>query len=104
MIDDFMCSCPPGASGPLCDANVDDCYPGACHNQGTCVDEVNGFRCECIPGYIGPRCEGKIFEGRIPVCNLYSVVFCINTFKLINIKHGLIKSCPIVFPSVIGVQ
>lgn len=58
MVDDFLCSCPPGASGPLCDANVDDCYPGACHNQGTCHDEVNGFRCDCQPGYIGPRCEG----------------------------------------------
>lgn len=62
LVASFICSCPPGTAGHLCELNEDDCSEDACHNGGMCIDEVNGFRCECAPGYVGPRCEGISFS------------------------------------------
>lgn len=51
-----------GTLGIICEINVDDCVPGSCHNNGTCLDRVGGFECHCPPGFVGPRCEGDINE------------------------------------------
>ena len=39
---------------PLPDVN--DCTPGVCLNQGTCVDGVNSFQCICAEGWEGQFC------------------------------------------------
>lgn len=73
-----------GASGFMCDINHDDCTPGACHNNGTCVDKVGGFECKCPPGFVGPRCEGDINECLSNPCNPFGTQDCV---QLVNNFH-----------------
>jgi Notch-like protein len=73
--------CCAGALGIICDINVDDCVPGACHNNGTCVDRVGGFECRCPPGFVGPRCEGDINECLSIPCSSKGTQDCV---KLVN--------------------
>ena len=40
-------------SGDTCEVNIDDCFDGACQNEGTCVDGVNMYTCSCVAGYTG---------------------------------------------------
>lgn len=90
LVANFICSCPPGTAGPLCELNEDDCSEDACHNGGTCVDEVNGFRCDCVPGYIGPRCEG-LFVLRSHL----SMRFTGNCINLICCSPPSVSSIPV---------
>ena len=32
-------------------ADIDDCDPDPCDNNGTCIDEVNGYTCNCRAGF-----------------------------------------------------
>ena len=45
----FMCMCPVGYDGDLCEINVDDCVDNPCLNNGSCVDGVNSHTCVCSP-------------------------------------------------------
>ena len=38
-------------------ADIDDCAPNPCRNDGTCTDGVNSHTCACVTGYTGPNCE-----------------------------------------------
>ena len=38
-------------------ADVDDCNPNPCANDGTCTDGVDTYTCECAAGYEGPDCN-----------------------------------------------
>ena len=62
MVNNFRCSCPHGTDGFLCEQNLNDCFEGACHHGGTCVDKIGSYECKCRPGFVGPRCEGDINE------------------------------------------
>lgn len=68
----------------MCDINHDDCYPGACHNNGTCIDRVGGFECKCPAGFVGPRCEGDINECLSNPCNPFGTLDCV---QLVNNYH-----------------
>ncbi|VDD75792.1 unnamed protein product [Mesocestoides corti] len=56
----FVCKCPPGFDGALCERPVDPCdstYGPICSNGGVCI-AVNGRpTCRCPPGFSGSRCE-----------------------------------------------
>ncbi|XP_071451008.1 basement membrane-specific heparan sulfate proteoglycan core protein [Hetaerina americana] len=53
----FVCICPSGYSGDRCERVGEACFPGACHNGGTCVNEEGGLKCLCPMGKKGQRCE-----------------------------------------------
>lgn len=70
-----------GTLGLLCEINIDDCVPGACHNNGTCSDRVGGFECKCPAGFVGPRCEGDINECLSNPCSFIGTQDCV---QLVN--------------------
>lgn len=63
--------------GIYCEINVQDCVPGACHNNGTCIDKVGGYDCLCPPGFVGSRCEGDINECLSSPCSSQGTLNCI---------------------------
>ncbi|KAL8577903.1 hypothetical protein ACOMHN_011899 [Nucella lapillus] len=46
-----------GFRGERCEENINNCFPGACNDRGTCIDGINGFTCDCVDNYSGSRCE-----------------------------------------------
>lgn len=48
----YLCVCPKGIQGALCDEDVDECLSAPCIN-GRCVNTANGYTCECPPGLRG---------------------------------------------------
>ena len=60
---DFVCVCPPGVKGRLCEHDSrDDCRGQPCKNGGVCFDKPGGFECNCPHGYRGITCEIKLFK------------------------------------------
>ena len=60
---DFVCVCPPGVKGRLCEHDSrDDCRGQPCQNGGVCFDKPGGFECNCPHGFRGITCEIKLFK------------------------------------------
>lgn len=68
----------------FCEINIEDCVPGACHNNGTCIDKVGGYDCLCPAGFVGSRCEGDINECLSNPCSSQGTLDCI---QLVNNYH-----------------
>ena len=59
----FVCVCPPGVKGRLCEHDSrDDCRGQPCKNGGVCFDKPGGFECNCPHGFRGITCEIKLFK------------------------------------------
>ncbi|XP_034062010.1 protein crumbs homolog 1 isoform X3 [Gymnodraco acuticeps] len=62
----YICSCPPGTTGSLCQEVIDQCDPSPCHNRGSCESHVGGYMCHCQKQshdgvlYGGVNCDVKI--------------------------------------------
>ena len=67
--DSFNCSCDPGFTGELYQANIDECVGVNCSGNRECLDGVNSFTCECSPSYTGPLCD---------IQGLFILVYLIN--------------------------
>lgn len=48
----YLCVCPEGLRGDLCEKNVDVCLSGPC-GLGVCAKTAQGFRCQCPQGLRG---------------------------------------------------
>ena len=55
---------------------MNDCFDGACFQNGTCRDLVGTFICDCPPGFVGQRCEGDINECLDDPCNPNGTLDC----------------------------
>ncbi|KAM3614011.1 uncharacterized protein V6R79_008450 [Siganus canaliculatus] len=72
----FLCSCPEGFRGDMCEVNVDDCKPNPCR-LGRCIDGPNSFSCVCPAGMTGPTCREDVDECESLPC--FPGVGCNNT-------------------------
>eukprot|EP00058_Branchiostoma_floridae_P028490 XP_002613981.1 hypothetical protein BRAFLDRAFT_118457 [Branchiostoma floridae] len=59
---EFICLCPAGFEGDMCDVNVDECASMPCYSLATCLDRVAGYECVCASGWTGERCDVNIDE------------------------------------------
>lgn len=48
----YLCVCPEGKQGDLCDEDVDECLSAPC-SVGKCFNTASGYRCECPAGLRG---------------------------------------------------
>lgn len=48
----YLCVCPEGTQGDLCEQHEDDCLSDPCA-AGTCINTETGYRCECPAGVAG---------------------------------------------------
>ncbi|XP_035504606.2 protein crumbs homolog 1 isoform X2 [Scophthalmus maximus] len=55
----YICSCPPGTTGSLCQEVIDQCDPSPCQNGGRCEGHVGGHSCHCLQQ--GP--DGTLYGG-----------------------------------------
>jgi hypothetical protein len=55
----WLCECPEGWVGPMCDMDRDECEPSVdpCANDGICVNEPGSFTCSCPWGWTGELCD-----------------------------------------------
>ncbi|XP_067943824.1 sushi, von Willebrand factor type A, EGF and pentraxin domain-containing protein 1-like isoform X2 [Watersipora subatra] len=73
----FICNCPPGWTGDMCEINIDECASKPCWSGATCVDQVNDFKCVCPHGFQGKLCNLNINECTQQPC--YNGGQCIDT-------------------------
>ncbi|XP_078616505.1 sushi, von Willebrand factor type A, EGF and pentraxin domain-containing protein 1-like isoform X5 [Branchiostoma floridae x Branchiostoma japonicum] len=59
---EFICLCPAGFEGDMCDVNVDECASMPCYSLATCLDRVNGYECVCASGWTGEQCDVNVDE------------------------------------------
>ncbi|KAM9835994.1 von Willebrand factor D and EGF domain-containing protein [Aulostomus maculatus] len=48
----YLCVCPDGIRGDLCDEDLDECVSAPCAG-GRCINTAGGYRCECPAGLRG---------------------------------------------------
>ncbi|XP_019616195.1 PREDICTED: fibropellin-1-like [Branchiostoma belcheri] len=64
----FVCQCPPWATGYKCETDmIDECVSSPCLH-GTCEDQPNHYTCRCHPGWTGVHCETDINECHSSPC------------------------------------
>ncbi|XP_069558488.1 protein crumbs homolog 1 isoform X2 [Brachyistius frenatus] len=62
----FICVCPPGTTGSLCQEVINHCEPSPCQNGGRCESHVGGYVCHCLTQshdvilYGGVNCDVKL--------------------------------------------
>ncbi|GAA6235308.1 protein crumbs homolog 1 [Lates japonicus] len=62
----YICSCPPGTAGSLCQEVISQCDPSPCQNGGRCESHVGGYVCHCLKQshdgilYGGVNCDVRL--------------------------------------------
>ena len=83
-VDSVFCACAKGFSGPLCDADVDECLANSCNAANTerCRDDVASYACVCKSGYEGVFCDDNVDDCQGNNCrNGATCVDKLNTYE-----------------------
>ncbi|XP_072233525.1 von Willebrand factor D and EGF domain-containing protein [Leuresthes tenuis] len=73
----YLCACPEGKRGRLCNEEVDECSSAPC-GLGKCISTASGYRCGCPAGLRGLTCLEDINECERKPC--FPGVQCFNSF------------------------
>jgi cubilin len=60
----FVCNCPLGYSGFMCQNQIDNCANRPCLNGGTCVNGLGTHTCQCSASFTGDNCRDEV-QGKI---------------------------------------
>ncbi|KAM9796106.1 protein crumbs homolog 1 isoform 2-T2 [Syngnathus typhle] len=91
----YICSCPPGTTGSLCQELIDHCDANPCQNGGKCESHDGGYTCHCSK----QRSKGYLYGGanchvRLVGCDAHE---CQNQGScnpfLLDGTHGYTCSC-----------
>ena len=62
----YVCNCPRGTSGMMCESRSAGCDVMPCNNGGSCVQNKDGaFVCQCSPQYRGRLHELTMHDGLV---------------------------------------
>uniref|UniRef100_A0A671P1S4 Si:ch211-246m6.5 n=1 Tax=Sinocyclocheilus anshuiensis TaxID=1608454 RepID=A0A671P1S4_9TELE len=73
----YLCVCPAGIHGDLCQEEQNECDSSPC-GAGVCVDLIDGFQCQCPAGLTGVTCQDDVNECERRPC--FPGVRCVNGF------------------------
>lgn len=78
----YLCVCPEGKRGDLCDQDVDECATGPC-SSGRCINTGWGYRCECPAGLRGEE------DGNATTANEHNKLsVCVCVFGRTHVSGG----------------
>ncbi|XP_030582747.1 protein crumbs homolog 1 isoform X2 [Archocentrus centrarchus] len=91
----YICRCPPGTTGSLCQEVINQCEPNPCQNGGKCENHVGGYTCHCLkPSHDGMLYGGVNCDVKLVGCEGHE---CQNQGScspfLLDGTHGYICSC-----------
>ncbi|XP_034244978.1 cubilin [Thrips palmi] len=63
----FICRCPAGWEGTVCELDVDECArllgtDLGCQNEAVCVNTPGSYRCNCKAGFFGTHCMQQSYS------------------------------------------